>query len=205
MFFQISFGFILCFHFRFVAVDAVSKSDDEEHFTTRRIFNRAPVGVLLAKRMTRSVKTCQAQYSTVPKDCWLLRACFQKAKQGNCFNGHCDADENVDNCPADCCPVRSRKSCSLQDGVCPSQCCGDSTCCKTSSGKRNTALTVVMYIGIVILIIVVGVVGEWLRRKYCGFCIDVQVHPSSDDTSSTSSDSDVFCLACLCSLCCGCD
>lgn len=214
MCFQICVGFILCFRFRCAAVGAISKSNDEVRFTTRRIINKVPVGVLLAKRKTRSMKTCQARYNSVPDDCWLLRACIQAEQRfsaGTCFSGHCNASEKVDNCPADCCPVKFPERCTLQDGVCPPKCCGDSTCCETSSGKGITALTVLMYIGIVISVIVLCVVGELLREKCCGGEENnIEVHASddddddndNDDTSSNSSKSDLFCLTCLCECLC---
>ena len=163
---------------------------------------------------TRSKNTCKVQYSSVPDGCWLFRACFEsecKKKKpgysaGTCFNGHCEDDENVNNCPADCCPVRNPKNCTLKDGVCPLKCCGDSSCCKTSSsssGKENTALTVLKYIGLAVALVVFGVVGELLRRKYNEWCGNNQVHPT--ETSSTDSDADLCCLACLCAMCFGCD
>ena len=131
---------------------------------------------------TRSMRTCQAHYSEVPIGCWLVRACFEsecQKKEGysvdTCFNGHCDADENVDNCPADCCTVTYNKSCTLVDGVCPSQCCGDSTCCESSIRESNAAFSVLKSFAMVIAFIILCFVGEGLRRKL-GCYHNNQVH-----------------------------
>lgn len=238
MSFQICFGFILCIHFRFAPVDAVSKFNEEVRFK-REIFDQAPEGQCLPFQLakgsdgkateyvccnncfeadqscdgttyvsgstarycgacgksqlrhalklsksfscggcsgqTRKKNACQARYNTIRFGCWLFRACFERECEreqgysvGTCFNGVCDPHEDVDNCPADCCPKENPRNCSFVNGRCPAQCCGKSTCCAKEDNDSGTSLgiEILKWFGIAILIIVViGVM--YVTGVYC--------------------------------------
>ena len=88
---------------------------------------------------------CRTHCSTIPGSCWLFQKCVQAACQngGNlnsCFNGVCNAGENVENCPCDCCASRNAEKCTLVSGVCPPQCCGDSNCCVEKKSKSKVGM-----------------------------------------------------------------
>ena len=111
---------------------------------------------------TRKKDSCRARYSTIPDSCWLFRACFErycKKEQGfsvgTCFNGVCGDEENVDNCPADCCPQKNPQNCTLVHGKCPLDCCGEFSCCKEEDDDSGTSLgqKILKWFGITVLII----------------------------------------------------
>ena len=111
---------------------------------------------------TRKQHTCRAQYSTIPATCWLFRGCFErecKKEQGysvgTCFNGFCDVEENAENCPADCCFKKNPQNCTLVNGKCPVQCCGETSCCKKQDDDSGTSLglEILKWFGIIVLCI----------------------------------------------------
>lgn len=83
----------------------------------------------------------------IPGFCWTYSACFKtNCKKRRCSrnaigeleimpnndtfcgNGVCEADEDIYNCPLDCCATINPQKCS-DNTKCLPTCCGDSTCC----------------------------------------------------------------------------
>ena len=132
---------------------------------------------------------CRAVYnSTIRTECWLLPACFRHKcnfSLGTCFNGTCDAGENVDNCPADCCPQKNPQNCSLGNETCPLKCCSRSSCCLDtveeedgdSGGGGFTLVDWIQYVGIIIAIVVIG--GIIYKKCGCGDDNN-EVHPTEN-------------------------
>ena len=114
-------------------------------------------------RQTQRKNTCQGLYSNIRVGCWLFRACFEnecKKEKGHyvdtCFNGFCDPHENVDICPADCCPKQNPQNCSFDNGQCPAQCCEQSTCCfkEDDDSELSLGMKILKWFGITVLILV---------------------------------------------------
>lgn len=126
---------------------------------------------------TRSKDTCRGRYPSVSSTCWLFQSCVKhECKRqrgimvGNCFNGVCESEENVDNCPADCCPEKKNSICSLFYEQCPLICCGVSNCCgkEDSDGdgesKNSGMLATCIVCVVLMLVICVEIV---LVRRHC--------------------------------------
>ena len=111
----------------------------------------------------RRARACHARYHSLPAACWLFRACFkhkcereEESSAYTCFNEFCDANEDVNNCPEDCCQQKNLKSCTLVNGACPLKCCGENTCCeKEDNGGTSLGQKILKWFGIVIGIIVI--------------------------------------------------
>lgn len=142
------------------------------------------------RNQTDRNKICRAVYnSTFPTGCWLLPACFRHkcsfSAAGSCFNGTCDAGENVHNCPADCCPQKNPQNCSLVNGTCPLKCCSRSSCCldeaeeedEDGGGGGLTLVGWIQYVGIIIAIVVIG--GIVYKKCGCGEDNN-EIHPTDN-------------------------
>jgi hypothetical protein len=147
---------------------------------------------------TRNQMTCRAQYSTIPVACWLFRGCFehecmkeQRYSVDTCFNGVCDAEENIGNCPADCCQQKNPQNCIVVNGKCPLTCCGETNCCEKQddgSGTNSGDLTFIgwlKYIGMIIGFLVLGAIMYYFK-SLCGCNDDNEVHPTNSEQSTSS-------------------
>lgn len=98
---------------------------------------------------------CKRWYNSIPGTCWIFTRCFRKKckKQyrqkrrrsvlnmpDTCFNKICDAGENINNCPEDCCQTVSDQ-CTWKENKCIPKCCGESTCCESSIGNTRRKQT----------------------------------------------------------------
>lgn len=145
------------------------------------------------RNQTNTNNMCRTVYNgTIPTGCWLFPVCFKykcNFSSDTCFNGVCDAGENVANCPADCCPQKNSKNCSLLNGTCPLKCCGEPGCCldeneeeeeedeDDSGGGGFTLIGWIQYVGIIIAIILIGSVVY--KKCGCGDD-DNEVHPTDN-------------------------
>ncbi|XP_063415024.1 uncharacterized protein LOC134696984 [Mytilus trossulus] len=90
----------------------------------------------------------------IPGLCWAHILCFKKFCEQSysrrkrdlntipdtCFNLKCEVGETTSNCPVDCCSKKN-PSCTWKKDTCLAQCCGEPTCCLSSTGnvlKLNT-------------------------------------------------------------------
>jgi hypothetical protein len=66
-----------------------------------------------------------------------------------CYNKICDTGENVRNCPEDCCQTVNRKC--TWNTKCLPECCGESTCCESSSGNSWRMQTSLVVFSVILL------------------------------------------------------
>ena len=128
--------------------------------------------------LTQHENICRDRYLNMSSACWLFQSCIRRecwreldVEVSDCFDGVCDAGENVDNCPADCCPAEKNSSCSLSSlgkDRCLLSCCKKSTCC----GDDNDGSTLLY------LLFLFGLVLVPLVKKFCCSDNDNTVHSS---------------------------
>ena len=83
-----------------------------------------------------------------PLGCWCWLNCFigccgransngkrDVTQMTFCGDGVCEDGETVETCPMDCC-YRVNSACTLKEGGCTPECCGEPTCCL--GGARNS-------------------------------------------------------------------
>lgn len=87
-------------------------------------------------------QTCSTTWNNVSSTCWAFVSCMKTTCVNmfeelgilsNCGNRYCNIDETSDTCPIDCCFKKSA-SCTWGSECLP-KCCGEKSCCKTSSGE----------------------------------------------------------------------
>lgn len=96
------------------------------------------------------------------------------SKLGSCFNGVCDDGEYIENCPADCCIKRNPQKCTLLQGLCPPECCGEPHCCveRKESKISQKVKTIILCVTLSIVCLCIGCI---LYRLYSCIKRRVQV------------------------------
>ena len=55
-----------------------------------------------------------------------------------CGDGVCEAEETAEMCPMDCC-YRVNSVCTLKEGECTPECCGEPSCCLGGAENSTTS------------------------------------------------------------------
>ena len=55
-----------------------------------------------------------------------------------CGDGVCEAEETAEMCPMDCC-YRVNSVCTLKEGECTPECCGEPSCCLSGAENSTTS------------------------------------------------------------------
>ena len=100
----------------------------------------------------------------IPGFCWAFTRCFKdrcKKKYSTnlatydapdpCFTLTCDDGESVQNCPTDCCYRINPEQCTWANNTCLPECCGETTCCHSSSAESLGFISTWLVIGNILL------------------------------------------------------
>ena len=164
------------------------------HFIICLCFLSGDAAVLGGADIIQHEKTCQNRYPNISSTCWVFQSCLEhecKREQGSavgkCFDGVCNAGENVHNCPADCCPTEKNNNCSLSfvgNDRCPLSCCKNSSCCVERDGD-NGGGSLSQVVGSIFGAIVFIILAYLLIKCCLRICSDDNsniVHPSGSGT-----------------------